>query len=206
VRGGGRIFKAALSYGDLYNNRLCVFFEDEEENETVFEDEHEDDGDHECDPSDEKSCNSNGDGGQQVQNGAQTLRINAGSDENMSLQGETSMVCPLVSGIATYVKSIKSSLMTIDSTLDPNYMRNKDKEVTSCLSQIDLVKTIDAGLIYDININFYIDVFYEATLENDMKEGTLCSPHYMIPTCSTCPSLMNNLSTNLCKFQHEQQC
>jgi hypothetical protein len=48
------------------------------------------------------------------------------------------------------------------SPLDPNYAGNEDKEVAYGSGQINPVKSIDPGLVYDANVNSYIDMLCSA--------------------------------------------
>eukprot|EP01018_Ginkgo_biloba_P040200 Gb_37571 [translate_table: standard] len=96
----------------------------------------------------------------------------------------TSMSCPHVTGAAAYVKSfhpdwsssaIKSALMTTDFSisykvliedficdaaypLDANYDGNEDAELGYGSGQINPIKAVDPGLIYDVQANSYIDM------------------------------------------------
>ncbi|XP_061370059.1 subtilisin-like protease SBT4.15 [Gastrolobium bilobum] len=74
----------------------------------------------------------------------------------------TSMACPHAAGAAAYVKSfhphwspaaIKSALMT---TATPMRIKDETAELGSGSGQINPVRALDPGLIYDINMNSYI--------------------------------------------------
>jgi hypothetical protein len=61
-------------------------------------------------------------------------------------------------------KAIEYPLMQCGaaSPLDPNYAGNEDKEVAYGSGQINPVKSIDPGLVYDANVNSYIDMLCSA--------------------------------------------
>ncbi|KAI4306766.1 hypothetical protein L6164_030015 [Bauhinia variegata] len=75
----------------------------------------------------------------------------------------TSMACPHVSGAAAYVKSfhpkwspaaIRSALMTTAKPLSPK--NNQDKEFAYGAGQIDPVKAVNPGLVYDAGEADYV--------------------------------------------------
>ncbi|XP_058746546.1 cucumisin-like [Vicia villosa] len=75
----------------------------------------------------------------------------------------TSMACPHVSGAAAYLKSfhptwspaaIRSALMTTAKKMSPT--KNKDAEFGYGAGEVDPVKALHPGLIYDANVDDYI--------------------------------------------------
>ncbi|GLJ18273.1 hypothetical protein SUGI_0323140 [Cryptomeria japonica] len=79
----------------------------------------------------------------------------------------TSMACPHATGAAAYVKSfhpdwspaaIKSALMTTASTLDATLDGNEAAELGYGAGQINPLKAINPGLVYDANANSYLNM------------------------------------------------
>ncbi|XP_059073780.1 cucumisin-like [Cryptomeria japonica] len=79
----------------------------------------------------------------------------------------TSMACPHATGAAAYVKSfhpdwspaaIKSALMTTASTLDATLDGNEAAELGYGAGQINPLKAINPGLVYDADANSYINM------------------------------------------------
>ncbi|XP_057458027.1 subtilisin-like protease SBT4.3 [Lotus japonicus] len=77
----------------------------------------------------------------------------------------TSMACPHVSGVAAYVKSfhpdwspaaIKSAIMTTAEPLNGNY--NMTGEFSYGAGNVNPVKAIDPGLVYDISMKDYVNM------------------------------------------------
>ncbi|XP_027363231.1 subtilisin-like protease SBT4.15 [Abrus precatorius] len=92
--------------------------------------------------------------------------ITGSSEDNrrnfFNILSGTSMACPHATAAAAYVKSfhpdwspsaIKSALMT---TATPMKIKDDTKELGSGSGQIDPVRALDPGLLYNININSYI--------------------------------------------------
>ncbi|KAH9324787.1 hypothetical protein KI387_004965, partial [Taxus chinensis] len=88
----------------------------------------------------------------------------------------TSMACPHATGAAAYVKSfhpdwspaaIKSALMTTAHPLNDKLNGNEDAEFGYGSGLIDPVKAMDPGLVYDADVNSYINMMcsqgYNAT-------------------------------------------
>lgn len=99
----------------------------------------------------------------------------------------TSMSCPRVSGAAAYLKSfhptwssaaLRSALMTTAKQMSPR--NNHDAEFTYGAGQIDPVKAVNPGLIFDTNEGDYIrllcgQVFNETVLQLITEETIICS-------------------------------
>ncbi|QCE01275.1 Peptidase S8 [Vigna unguiculata] len=82
---------------------------------------------------------------------------------NLNIVSGTSMACPHVTGAAAYVKSfhphwspaaIKSALMTTATPMNP--ARNPDAEFAYGAGQINPLKAVNPGLVYDAGENDYI--------------------------------------------------
>ncbi|KAK9103463.1 hypothetical protein Sjap_020717 [Stephania japonica] len=83
---------------------------------------------------------------------------------NYNIISGTSMSCPHASGAAAYVKAahpnwspaaIKSALMTTATLMDPN--KNLDKEFAYGSGQINPVKAVNPGLVFDAKEADYVD-------------------------------------------------
>ncbi|GLJ18268.1 hypothetical protein SUGI_0323030 [Cryptomeria japonica] len=79
----------------------------------------------------------------------------------------TSMACPHATGAAAYVKSfhpdwspaaIKSALMTTAFTSNATLVGNQDGELGYGAGQINPLKAINPGLVYDADVNSYINM------------------------------------------------
>ncbi|KAL4597707.1 hypothetical protein ACB092_11G007900 [Castanea dentata] len=103
----------------------------------------------------------------------------------------TSMACPHVAGAAAYVKSfhpnwspsaIKSALMTTASELK---IKNFESELAYGAGQIDPVRAVDPGLIYDVSTSGYIRF-----LCNEGYNMTALRLFTEVPTnCSSVPDI-----------------
>ncbi|KAM4070698.1 hypothetical protein ACB094_11G002800 [Castanea mollissima] len=103
----------------------------------------------------------------------------------------TSMACPHVAGAAAYVKSfhpnwspsaIKSALMTTASELK---IKNFESQLAYGAGQIDPVRAIDPGLIYDVSTSGYIRF-----LCNEGYNRTTLRLFTEVPTnCSSVPDI-----------------
>ncbi|GLJ43705.1 hypothetical protein SUGI_0909990 [Cryptomeria japonica] len=95
---------------------------------------------------------------------------------NFNIISGTSMSCPHASGAAGFVKSyhqdwspaaIKSALMTTASVLDPKLPGNEDAEFGYGAGQINPLKAIDPGLVYDVGVKDYINMLCKDETYND---------------------------------------
>ncbi|GLJ18275.1 hypothetical protein SUGI_0323220 [Cryptomeria japonica] len=86
---------------------------------------------------------------------------------DFNIESGTSMACPHATGAAAYVKSfhpdwspaaIKSALMTTASTLDATLDGNEAAELGYGAGQINPLKAINPGLVYDADANSYINM------------------------------------------------
>ncbi|KAL8035622.1 hypothetical protein ABFX02_12G109400 [Erythranthe guttata] len=105
---------------------------------------------------------------------------------NYNIISGTSMSCPHVAGAAAYVKSfrpnwspsaIKSALMTTARKLDPT--KDQYAEFAYGAGQIDPIKAVDAGLVYETStqdyITFLCNLGYDsATIKNMFKANATC--------------------------------
>ncbi|XP_068634602.1 subtilisin-like protease SBT4.3 [Aristolochia californica] len=105
----------------------------------------------------------------------------------------TSMSCPHVTGSAAYVKSfhpswspaaVKSALMTTASLMSRR--SNKDAEFAYGAGQIDPVKAVDPGLVYDIQKSDYIQMLcnqgYSTKQIRLISGDTSTCPHVPVGT------------------------
>ncbi|KAI5647317.1 hypothetical protein M9H77_33322 [Catharanthus roseus] len=105
-----------------------------------------------------------------------------------TLMSGTSMACPHVSGAAAYVKSfhlnwspaaIKSAIMTTATPMSPKM--DKDAEFAYGAGQVNPVKALNPGLVYDMNDLSYIQFlchegYNESSLANLVRQGYInCS-------------------------------
>jgi hypothetical protein len=72
-----------------------------------------------------------------------------------------------------------------DSPLDPNYVGNEDKELAYGSDQINPVKVIDLGLVYNTNVNSYIYMLCSAGYET----SHLCMVNEDSSTCFGAPRM-----------------
>uniref|UniRef100_A0A7N0TG98 Uncharacterized protein n=1 Tax=Kalanchoe fedtschenkoi TaxID=63787 RepID=A0A7N0TG98_KALFE len=115
----------------------------------------------------------------------------------------TSMACPHVAGAAAYVKTfhpdwspsaIKSALMT-----SARPMNGSGKEFAYGSGQIDPVKAVDPGLIYDLThadyLNYICTAYGNTTLKNLLPNAT-CPDKQSPPTTFNYPSLTYPINLN----------
>ncbi|GLJ43687.1 hypothetical protein SUGI_0909520 [Cryptomeria japonica] len=105
----------------------------------------------------------------------------------------TSMSCPHIAGVAGFVKSyhqdwsasaIKSALMTTAFVMDPTKVGNEDAEFGYGTGQINPMKAIDPGLVYDARVDDYVNFlckegYNDATLRlvtGDLSSCDLIQP------------------------------
>ncbi|GLJ13956.1 hypothetical protein SUGI_0223210 [Cryptomeria japonica] len=95
---------------------------------------------------------------------------------NFNIMSGTSMSCPHAAGVAGFVKSyhqdwspaaIKSALMTTAFELDSNLPGNRDAEFGYGAGQINPMKAIDPGLVYDAGVNDYMKMLCMDEAYND---------------------------------------
>ncbi|WOK99368.1 subtilisin-like protease SBT4.3 [Canna indica] len=94
---------------------------------------------------------------------------------NYNIISGTSMACPHVTGAAAYVKSfhpnwspaaIMSALITTAKPMNPSL--NKDAELAYGAGQLNPVKAIDPGLIYDATARDYVQMLCDAGYNKSM--------------------------------------
>ncbi|GLJ43869.1 hypothetical protein SUGI_0914430 [Cryptomeria japonica] len=89
---------------------------------------------------------------------------------DFNIISRTSMSCPHSAGVAGFVKSyhnnlspraIKSALMTTALVMEPTLVGNGDAKFAYRVGQINPMKAIDPGLVYDIGVDGYVNFLFK---------------------------------------------